>query len=31
MNIPEDFHEENSEGDEPVEHYQMLGMVIIRN
>ena len=31
MNIREDFHEDNFEDDEPVEHYQMLGMVIIRN
>ena len=31
MNIREDFHEDNFEDEEPVEHYQMLGMVKIRN
>ena len=29
MNIPEDFNEENFEAEEPEDHYQLLGMVII--
>ena len=29
MDIPEDFDEGNFEADEPEDHYQLLGMVII--